>query len=236
VKHVKVGLSKGKRMGVAPEMPVPDGFDYDMWLGPAPWAPYTKARCHYNFRFISDYSGGQMLNWGSHHLDIAQWGLGTDRSGPVAVEGKGEYPTDGLFNNPVTYEVDYRYANGITLNCSTSNQTGTRFEGTDGWVYVNRGKIDAHPKSLLRSVILPEEVHLYRSKSHRANFLECIRSRAETVTPVEAGHRSATMGHLGNIAMLLGRPLRWNPDVERFVDDAEADRMISRGMRGPWHL
>lgn len=236
VKHVKVGLVKGKRMDVAPTMPVPKGFDYDMWLGPAPWAPYTRARCHYNFRFISDYSGGQMLNWGSHYLDIAQWGLGTDRSGPVEVRGKGEYPKDGLFNNPVTYEVDYRYASGITLNCSTSNRIGTRFEGTDGWVYVSRGKIDAHPKSLLRSVILPDEIHLYRSRSHRANFLECVRSRAETITPVEVGHRSATMGHMGNIAMLLERPLRWNPELERFVDDPEADRLISRGMRGPWRL
>ncbi|MBT4815344.1 MAG: Gfo/Idh/MocA family oxidoreductase, partial [Lentisphaerae bacterium] len=98
VKHVKVGLSKGRAMGVAPAMPVPKGFDYDMWLGPAPWAPYTQARCHYNFRFISDYSGGQMLNWGSHHLDIAQWGLGTDRSGPAEVKGRGEYPKDGLFD------------------------------------------------------------------------------------------------------------------------------------------
>lgn len=233
--HMEVGLPKGRATGVHPEMAIPRGFDYDLWLGPAPWAPYTEARCHYNFRFIRDYSGGQMLNFGAHHLDIAQWGNGSDRSGPVWVKGRGEFPKEGLYNNPVSYSVDYRYADGVTLNCSTGNRDGVRFLGTDGWVYVTRGKIEAEPEALLKSVIGPEEIHLYESNSHRATFLRCVRERSETVAPAEVGHRSATMGHIGNIAMLLGRELNWDPETEQF-NDAEANRMLNRAMRGPWSL
>lgn len=234
VKHVKVGLVRGRSHDPIKPMTVPKGLDYDLWLGPASYRPYHKDCLHYNFRFISDFSGGQMLNWGSHHLDIAQWGLGTDRSGPVEVKGKGVYPKDGPYDNPVTYTVNYRYANGITLNCSTSNRTGTRWEGTDGWIYVTRGKIEADPPDLLKSVIRPQEIHLVESRGHKRHFLECVRTRSETVAPCEVGHRSATMGHIGNIAMLLGRPLRWNPDSERFEGDEEANRMLGRAMRGPW--
>ena len=236
LKAIEVGLPKGRSSGPPEPMPVPDGFAYDLWLGPAPWAPYTEARCHYNFRFISDYSGGQMLNWGSHHVDIAQWGHGTDRTGPVEVVGTGQYPADGLYDNPVTYSVDYRYEDGVTLNCSTSNRNGVRFEGTEGWVFVTRGLIDAQPKSLLNAVIGSNEIRLYDSGSHKGNFLECMRTRAETVAPVEVGHRSASMCHLGNIAMLLGRRLRWDPAQERFIDDPEADRLVARAMRGPWRV
>ncbi|MBT3288872.1 MAG: Gfo/Idh/MocA family oxidoreductase [Victivallales bacterium] len=235
IKHVKVGLSKGRAHApVKPQKP-PEGLNWDLYVGPSPWRHYHKDCCHYNFRFISDFSGGQMLNWGSHHLDIAQWGLGTDRSGPVEVKGKGVFATDGPYDNPVKYEVDYRYADGITLNCSTSNRTGARWEGSKGWVYVTRGKIDASSKSLLRSIIRPEEIHLVESRSHHGQFIECIRSRRETVTPCEVGHRSASMGHMGNIAMRLGKTLAWNPETERFDDD-EANRLLSRPTRGPWSV
>ncbi|MBN2450936.1 MAG: Gfo/Idh/MocA family oxidoreductase [Lentisphaeria bacterium] len=236
VKHVKVGLSKGKSHPPVSPMPVPGELDYDLWLGPARQRPYHKDCVHYNFRFISDFSGGQMLNWGSHHLDIAQWGLGSDRSGPVQVSGKGVFPTDGPYDNPIEYSVDYVYGDGVTLNCSTSNRGGTHWEGTEGWVFVTRGRIDAEPKSLLKSVIRPEEIHLVDSRNHKGHFLDCIRTRAETVAPCEVGHRSASMGHIGNIAMILGRRLRWDPRAERFVNDAEANRMLGRAMRGPWGL
>jgi predicted dehydrogenase len=233
VKNIKVGLSGGRSHApVRPQEP-PKELDWELYLGPAPRRYYHKDCCHYNFRFISDFSGGQMLNWGAHHLDIAQWGLGTDRSGPVEVKGQGQFPADGPYDNPVRYSVDYRYADGITLNCGTGNRNGTLWEGTDGWVYVTRGKIDANPKSLLKSIIRPEEIHLITSRSHRAHFIECVRTRRETIAPCEVGHRSATMGHMGNIAMRLGKTLAWNPATEQF-DDAEANRFLGRPMSGPW--
>ena len=220
--------------GVEPIMPVPDVLDYDMWLGPAPWAPYTAKRCHGSFRWIFDYSGGKMTDWGAHHNDIAQWGNGTERSGPVAIEGKGTFPSEGLFNVPTSFEVAYTYANGVTLICRSKGENGIRFEGSDGWVFVSRSRIDASPKKLLSSVIGPDEIHLYESKDHRGDLVDCIRTRAEPMASVEIGHRSATVCHLGNIAMILGRKLKWNPATERFVGDAAADRMLGRAMRSPW--
>lgn len=204
-------------------------------MGPSPWRYYHKDCCHYNFRFISDFSGGQMLNWGAHHLDIAQWGLGTDRGGPVEVKGKGDFPTDGPYDNPITYTVNYRYADGVTLEASTSHPSGVRWEGTEGWIYVTRGKLDASSKSLLKSIIGPEEIHLIDSRNHKTHFIDCIRSRQESIAPCEVGHRSASMGHMGNIAMRLGKTLGWNPETERFDDD-EANRLLSRPMRGRWTL
>jgi len=233
---IKTGLVRGRATGLHAAEPVPKGFDYEMWLGQAPWAPYCKERCHYNFRFILDYSGGQMTNWGAHHNDIAQWGNGTDLSGPVEVEGRGEFPADGLYDAPIDFEVEYTYANGVRLLCSTKNRSGVTFEGSEGWIYVDRGQLAANPPSVLGSVIKPNEIRLYESRDHHRNFLDCVRSRSETVAPAEIGHRSATVCHLGNIAMLLRRRLRWDPGRERFVNDPEADRMIARAMRAPWRL
>lgn len=216
-------------------MPVPAGFDYDRWLGPAPWAPYTEQRCHYQFRFILDYSGGQITNWGAHHLDIAQWGNGTDHSGPVAVEGRGVFPREGLFTTALHVDVTYTYANGVRLFLKTGG-TGTRFEGTDGWIFVDRGKLAASPESLLHAQIGPNELHLYESHDHKQNFLDCVRLRKQPVASAEIGHRSATLCHLGNIAMLLGTRLEWDPAEERFRNCDAANRMRSRSMRSPWRV
>ncbi len=235
LKTIRTGLARGRRTGNHPAQPVPPGFDYDRWLGPAPWEPYTQARCHYNFRFIRDYSGGQVTNWGAHHNDIAQWGNGTELSGPVEVEGQGDFPSDGLYDVAVTFQFTCTYANGVKLICSTRG-SGVRFEGAEGWVHVNRGWIDANPKSLLTSVIGPNEIHLYESRSHKRNLIDCIRSRAAPIAPAEIGHRSATVCHLGNIAMLLGRKVKWDPGQERIIGDEEASRMLSRPMRTPWRL
>ena len=232
---IRTGLAKGRSIGPQKPQPAPKWLAYDLWLGPAPWAPYTSKRCHYNFRFISDYSGGQVTNWGSHHNDIAQWGNGTELSGPVEVEGRGNYPKDGLYDVAVTFEFTCTYANGVKLVASTKGG-GVRFEGTEGWIYVNRGRLDASPKSLLSSVIGPNEIHLYESRSHKRNFLDCIKTRSEPIAPAEIGHRSATVCHLGNVAMQLQRKVRWDPARERFVDDPEADRLIARPMRPPWRL
>jgi predicted dehydrogenase len=233
---MRVGISGNNRTCEptwTPE-PVPEGFDYDMWLGPAPWEPYHTQRCHYQFRFILDYSGGQMTNWGAHHLDIAQWGNQSDDTGPVEIRGKGEFPKTGLFTTALNAEVEYTYANGVKMFLSKGG--GTRFEGTEGWVYVNRGKLEAEPKSLLTSVIGPNEIHLYESRDHKQNFLDCVKSRKDPICTAEIGHRSSTVCHLGNISMLLDRPLKWDPQAERFIGDDEANRMTWRPRRAPWRL
>ncbi len=215
--------------------PVPDGFDYDMWLGPAPWEPYTEQRCHYQFRFMLDYSGGQMTNWGAHYLDIAQWGNVADDTGPVEISGRGEFPESGLFTTATKVDIEYTYANGVKLLLTTGSGS-TRFEGSEGWIHVTRGKIEAEPESILTTKIGPEEIHLYNSNDHKQDFLDCIKSRKDPIATAEIGHRSSTVCHLGNIAMLLGRKLKWDPQQERFTNDSAANRMVARAYRAPWRL
>ncbi len=238
VHTVKVGLPTGRLINPQPEMPIPDGFDYDFWLGPAPWSPYTKQRCHWNFRWIMDYSGGQLTDWAGHHIDIAHWGMGTERSGPVEIEGAGEYPADGLWNAAVHYRFVCKYAQGFTMIVGDGQHypNGARFEGTDGWVYVDRSGWRTYPENLKDSKIASNEIHLYESNDHIGNFLECVKSRRQTITPPEVAQRSISVGHLGNIAMQLGRKLKWDPENERFIGDAQADRMLKRSYRGSWKL
>lgn len=239
---VKCGLPGGtpdiSKMGNRdkPE-PVPDGFNYDRWLGPAPEAPYCPARCHVNFRWILDYSGGQVTDWGGHHPDIAQWGMDTEKTGPVEIRNaKGDFSPDGLYNTAQNFYFECIYKNSVKLIVSNKERGGVTFEGTEGSVWANRGRHDANPKSLLESVIGPNEIHLYRSDNHTRNFIDCVLSRNEPIAPIETAHRSITIGHLGNIAMRLGRDLKWDPDTERFVGDEEAQRMASRAMRSPWRV
>ena len=240
LKEVHVGLAKNNRKDPGPFKPEepPVGFDYNMWLGPAPWAPYTPMRCHYTFRFILDYSGGQTTNWGAHHLDIAQWGVGMDDAGPVEFLGRGEYPSDtSLFTTPTKIDFDATYSNGVKLFCANfDKRTGTTFVGTEGTVYVNRGKIETTPSSLLTTKIGPNEINLYRSANHKANFFDCIRTRRDPICCAEVGHRSASLCHLGNISMMLKRPLKWDPAKEQFEGDEDANNMVTRGMRAPWRL
>ena len=242
VQTVRVGLPTDPGTTVQPVMPVPEGLDYDFWLGPAPWAPYTVERVHPQKGYgrpgwlrISDYSGGMMTGWGAHHVDIAQWGLGTELTGPVEIEGRGEFPSNGLWDVHGKFRVECRYADGVRMILD-DGPNGVRFEGTEGWVFVTRGKIDAEPKSLLNETLAPEEVHLYKSVNHQENFIACVRSRQDPVANVEAGHRSAAICHLGNIAMLLKRPLRWDPVKEEFPGDAEANCWLDRPKREPWRL
>ncbi|MHC4474602.1 MAG: Gfo/Idh/MocA family protein [Planctomycetota bacterium] len=229
---IKVGLPGSRSIDPQPAMPVPEGFDYDMWLGPAPWKPYTKARCHGKFRHIFDYSGGKFIDWGAHHLDIVQMALGADNSGPVEIEGTGQFPSDGIYDTALSYSVDFTYADGTKVNASTSHRGGILFEASEGWVFVNRGVIDAHPKSLLRT----NRIAQHKKPTHYRDFLDCVKLRKDPVAPVEAGHRSSTACHLGNISMLLGRKLRWDPQREQFINDATAQRMTARSMRSPWRL
>ncbi len=240
VHTVKVGLpnTNGIHEGSTAPTDPPEGFDYDMWLGPAPYAPYCPARCHWNFRWISDYAGGQLTDWAGHHIDIAHWGMGTELSAPTEIEGSGSWPLakDGLFDTVEKYTFTGTYREGFTMIVSGLLPGGTRFEGDQGWVHVNRGMIDAEPKSLLNEVIGPEEIHLYESANHIGNFLDCVKTRATTITPAEVAHHSVMVAHLGLIAMKLERPLRFNPKLERFTNDTDADRMLSRPMRDPWNL
>jgi predicted dehydrogenase len=242
---IKVGLPTDPGTKPQPPMPVPKNLDYDMWLGPAPYAPYTEERVHPQDGYgrpgwlrISDYCCGMITGWGSHHLDIAQWAMGTEHTGPVEIEGWAEYPRDGLWNVHGRFRIHYSYANSVKVICADNNQNrqGVLFQGTEGWVYVKRGIIEANPPSLLDSRIGPEEIHLYKSNNHKANFLQCVRTRGETVAPVEVGHRSNTVCILGYIAMLLGRKLKWDAENEKFANDAEANRLLSRPMRSPWSL
>ena len=215
---------------------VPEGLDYDMWLGPAPWVPYSPGRCHWNFRWVKDYSGGQITDWAGHYCDVAQWGMDTELTGPVGVEGKGVFPTGPLFDTVEDYEFVCTYAEGFTMIVAGHLPAGVRFEGSDGWVSVSAQGMDAEPKSLLDSVIEADEIHLYESNDHKGNFIDCIRTRSETVSPAEIAQRSVSVGHLGVIAIDLGSKLKWNPATERFVGDEQANKMLSRPMRGPWHL
>jgi predicted dehydrogenase len=218
--------------------PVPKGFDYEMWLGPAPWVPYHKDRCLYNFRFGLDYSGGQTTNYGAHSLDLAQWGNNSERTGPVEFEDQGSvFPKDGLFDAPTHIHFRARYTNGVELICKTGPENmQIRFEGTEGWVQTGYRGFTTHPESLKTSIIGPDEVHLYHSDNHYRNFLDCVKTGAETAAPVEVGHRSATLCHAGNIAMLLKRKLKWDPEKERFINCDEANRMLDRSRRAPWHV
>ncbi|MHB8523953.1 MAG: Gfo/Idh/MocA family protein [Limisphaerales bacterium] len=218
--------------------PVPPQLDYQMWLGPAPEAPYTKDRVHFNFRWIWDYSGGIICDWGAHLFDTAQWGNDTERTGPVEVAGTGTFWEGGLYNTVKDYEVTYRYANGVVMTCKPGNPS-IKFIGTDGWVG-NRGwlgKVEASSEQILESKIGPDEIHLYtnRAGEHR-DFLDCVKSRKDPYFPVDVGHRVSTVCHLANIAIRSGRKLRWDPKAERFENDAAANAMLSRPMRSPWKL
>jgi predicted dehydrogenase len=218
-------------------MPVPDGFDYDLWLGPAPEAPYHLDRCLYRFRFHLDYSGGQVTNTGHHSNDIVQWVLGLDGSEPVEFEDLGSVwpPAGHLYTTAMKTAFRARHANGIELICQTQDPGfGARFEGTDGWIQYSGNKIQASSDAILNSPIGDEELRLPVSDNHYRNWLDCVKSREEPIEPVEVGHSTANICHCGNIAMRLKRKLRWNPDTETFVDDAEADQMLRRPYREPW--
>jgi len=245
LERVRVYVPKGYQIrggdyaGIQPEMPVPDGFDYDFWLGPAPDAPYTPARCHFNFRWLLDYSEGYISDWGAHYLDVGQWGAGTDLTGPRTIEGWGAFPDEGLYDAAIGHHVEFTFANGVKMVSATTENgadCGTWFDGTEGWIYVESAAIRSEPASLASSVIGGDDVHLYDSPDHYGNFLDCIRTRKSTAAPVEVAHRSATLCHLASIVTLLGRKLEWDPEAERFLDDDEANRLLARSMRGPWHL
>ncbi len=240
LKHIETFVALNNFTGPGPgwqPMPVPEGFDYDFWLGPAPLAPYHQDRCFYRFRFIRDYSGGQTTNFGHHSNGLVQWALGDD-SLPIEYEDTGaEFPPKGdLFNTPTKIAFRARYANGVELDCHTDKRGfGVRFEGSAGWLEIGYAKLESSPVSLKDSVIGESEERLYVSENHYRNFLDCVKSRKDGAEPAEAGHRTSALCHLGNIAMILKRKIKFDPQTEQIVGDAEANQMLSRPLRAPWH-
>jgi predicted dehydrogenase len=231
---------------------IPTGLDWEMYQGQAPDHEYLKERTHLTFRYWLDYSGGTLTDWGAHHNDIALWALGLDRSGPVSVEGKvlARSPAGG-YTAPAEYKIEYAYANGVKHTCvsTTVNSIfgtkardpkpgelphGVKFEGPDGWVYVTRGRIEASKPELLNDKFAATDVRLPVSTDHMANFFESVRTRKPPICDAEIGHRSASVCHLGGIALRLGRNLTWDPAKEEFVGDKEANALVARVQRKKW--
>ena len=244
VVRVEVGLPEGHydfagTFGEEALVPAPPELDYDRWVGPAPWVPYCKARVHMNWRWNMDFGGGQLMDWVGHHVDIAHWGLGFDGAGPVEIEGAGEFPRRGIYNSPTRYYVTAKYANGIPMIIAGGYPeiwSGTKWIGDRGWIWVDRGEYQTEPTALKNEEIGPEEVRLIKSRDHFQNFIDCVRSRNMTIAPCETAHRSASVGHLGTIAMEVGRKVRWDPETETIIGDPEAERLLAHAYRGPWQL
>jgi predicted dehydrogenase len=230
--------------GDEPEMPVPEELDYDLWLGPAPLAPYTEKRVHPRHGYerpgwmrIQDYCHGMITNWGTHLNDVAQWGHGTDRTGPVEVEATGTYPTGGLWNVLLSFEARYKFADGVDM-FYVMDQPYVRFEGDEGWIQADYGKgLTASSESILQEEIGPDEIHL-RLKHELQDFIDCVKTRGRTLEDEEVGHRTTSLCHLAHISIKLGgEKLRWDPDREEFIDNDAANKLRFRPpMREPWIL
>jgi predicted dehydrogenase len=232
--YVNIGMPSADKQFV--EEPVPEGLDWNLWLGPAPWAPYNHERCSGDYgggwRFVRDYSGGMTTDWGAHHFDIAQWALGMDSSGPVEI-----FPPDGKDHKNLTY----RYSSGILMYRAGKteqgqNVNGILFTGAKGQIEVNRGFFKSYPDEIGQQPLGPANIRLYTSNDHMGNWLDCIRTRRRPICDVEIGCRSVTVCHLGNIASWLGRSIKWDPAKEEIIGDAEAGRWLDRPMRAPWRL
>ena len=248
LQHVDVWLPAGLRAGPFQPSVVPANFDYDFWMGQTPKVEYVKERTHFSFRYWWEYSGGTITDWGAHHNDIVLWTLGMDRSGPVSVEGKQLVEMiSGGYTAASEYDLTWTYSNGVTHRCRSTTASewhggtkdpkgqlhGIKFIGSDGWLWVTRGQIQAHDAEVLRMKI-PEDKGLYVSKDHMGNFFDCVKSRQAPIAEAEIGHRSASMCHLGTIAVRLGRKLKWDPAKEEFVGDSEAQKFVAREMRKPY--
>jgi predicted dehydrogenase len=248
VTRVEVGLPSGNvdenkgRYPMTPGEPPPE-LDYEMWIGPSKMMPYIAGRVHKNWRWNYNTGGGQLMDWVGHHVDIAHWGLGFDQSGPSEIEGHGDFPpADGVWNTCTKYRIELKYPRGITMVIAGGYpdiKGGTKWIGSSGWVYVNRGAFDASNQDWSDYRELPDElrkIKLYQSDNHQRNFIDCVKSRKETITPVETGHHSAIPGHLGLISMLTGRKIRWDVEREVILDDPDASALLTRPYRQPWTL
>ena len=254
IKEIHAWCSDGTPGGSIAEEPVPAGFDYDMWLGPAPVKPFNHDRCLRNDTskgtyHIYDYAIGFIAGWGAHPLDIAQWGNNTDNTAPVLYEGKGTLPDEGLHDTTLRWDINCTYENGVKLRfMSTSvagpvvrkyrqmNDHGTTFIGDKGWVSVDRSGIYAQPSELLNIKLKTEDLHLYESSDHYANFVQCVLSRKDPIGNIESAAQSDFISHLSDIVVRTGRAVKWDPKKEKIIDNPEAQRYTSRAMRSPWTL
>ena len=248
VTHVEIGLPGGNRNSgnAATQMTpseVPPELDYDLWLGPSKMMPYIQGRVHRNWRWNYNTGGGQLMDWIGHHCDIAHWGCDFDNSGPSEIEGQGEFPpTDAVWNTCTKYRIELKYPRNITMTIAggyNDIRSGTKWTGSKGWVYVDRGAFEGSNEEWRDYRDLPEElrkVKLYESRDHQQNFLDCVKSRKPTITSAETAHHSAIPGHLGLISMLVKRKIRWDVQTERILDDAEASQLLTRPFRPPWKL
>ena len=260
LKTVLVGLPGDPSGEVEPEMPVPRNLNYEMWLGSTPVVPYTEKRVHPQVGYdrpgwlrCEQFGAGMITGWGAHHIDSAHWGMDCDYTGPVEVWGTAEFPTKGLWNVHGPFRTEALYANGVHMIVSGDFPNGIRFEGTEGWIFVSRGDetvtasdpvarlkdtkaLAASDARIITSVIGPGEIHLYESKSQHGNFLDCVKSRQQPISPIEVGHRACSACLIHHIAMRANRKLHWDPIKERFKNDDEANRLLSRPQRWPYGL
>jgi predicted dehydrogenase len=265
LKEVYVGLPSGHKdfagtQGRDEIKPPPPELDYEMWIGPSKMEPYIESRIHKNWRWNYNIGGGQLLDWIGHHCDIAHWGMDCDGTGPVEMKPvSAEFPPrTAIWNTATTYHTEGTYANGVKMTICNENKDvkmGTKWIGSDGWLWVDRSGFDASNPELKKSVKrrnkenkvvegfeapkLGDDViktRLYETRGHQRNFLDCVKSRQPTVTPVETGHHSAIPGHLALISLMVNRTLKWDPDQEVINGDEEASKLLGRDYRGPWKL
>jgi predicted dehydrogenase len=240
---IRVLLPIDKGIGNATPMRAPENLNYDMWLGPAPVEPYTEDRVHPQADFgrpgwlqVESYCRGTITGWGSHMFDIAQWGHGSDDSGPIEMEATAEFPNRGLFNVHTTFHAEGFYADGVKLVAESGTPAGVRFEGDGGRITVARSQLEADRSEILRDQVAENEVRLYKSDNHMLNFLQCMRTRQDPICPVEVGHRSNAVCVVTHLAMKLGRQLRWDPHAEHFLDDDAANAELDYDHREPWTM
>lgn len=258
VTRVEVGLPSGhsdfgKTGKDQPNGPVPAGVDYDFWTGPAQVLPFNPCRFHKNWRWNYNTGGGQLMDWIGHHCDIAHWGLANpkygcgpdDAIGPLEVSATADFPSkDDVWNTATKYRIECKYPNDVELVIAGGYheiQSGAKWIGPNGWVRVTRGTIEASDKQWIRDIQDREkkgnlDIQLYKSPGHQREFLDCVKSRKRTLTPVEIAHRSQTPGHLGYIASVVGRKLSWDATGEVIVGDPEASKLLTKKMRAPWHI
>ena len=241
IQRIEVGLPNGnKGIGTPPVQDVPKELNWDLWLGPAPKVAY-RGVSHWNWRWILDYSGGQLTDWAGHHIDIANWGAGLEHTGPVEISGEGVYPREGIYNVPVEYDFLCKYANGIEMRvCNDARLekgAGTTWYGDKGWIHVNRGEILMASDPKIREEVIGEtEIHLIKSDNHWQNFVDCVRSGQKTIAPIEVAYRAISVALLGEIAMQTGQKIQWDPEKEEIIGNPMAARLLDRPYRQPWQL
>jgi myo-inositol 2-dehydrogenase / D-chiro-inositol 1-dehydrogenase len=254
---VKIGLPGDPSGPLFPEMQVPSNLNFDRWLGSTPEVPYTENCVHPQQGYgrpgwlrHENYGAGMITGWGQHHYDSAAWGMDTEYTGPISVEAVAQFPKYGSWNVHGDFMVKQEYQNGITVYTSGGFPNGIRYEGTDGWIFVTRGAyratasdpipegavkaLDASDPKILESKIGENEIHLYVSEEQHGNWLDCIRSRKQPISPVEIGHRACTVCLISHIAMKIPGILHWNPETERFINNDLANSMLSRPQRYPY--